>query len=51
MVIDDEEFCLTAMKTMIGMMGIDTENHVDFCMNGEEAIASLIDRYSTGMSY
>ena len=34
MVIDDEEFCIAAMKAMLGLIGIDTEHLVDFCING-----------------
>jgi CheY-like chemotaxis protein len=34
MVVDDEEFCISAMKAMMGLLGIDIEHHVDFCING-----------------
>ena len=51
MVTDDEEFCLSAMKAMLNMIGINTEYHVDFCINGQDAVNKLKDTYSNGMSY
>ena len=39
MVIDDEEFCLSAMKAMLNMCGIDTDYHVDFCISGKDALS------------
>lgn len=38
MVVDDEEFCLTTMKSILFNLGIDTENQVDFCITGLEAL-------------
>ena len=37
MVVDDEEFCLTTLKSILFNLGIDTENKVDFCLTGLEA--------------
>ena len=42
MVVDDEEFCIAAMKAMLEMCGIDTLYHVDFCISGEDALNKLI---------
>jgi len=51
MVVDDEEFCITAMKSMLKVCGIDSEHHVDFCIDGQEAVNKLVDTYTAGMSY
>ena len=34
MVVDDEEFCIAAMRAMLTLAGIEVEYHVDFCING-----------------
>ena len=37
MVVDDEEFCISAMKILLNSFGIN--NHqIDFCINGKEAV-------------
>ena len=51
MVIDDEEFCISAMKCVLGLLGINTEMHVDFCINGKEALALLKEQIKKGFKY
>ena len=51
MVVDDEEFCISAMKVMLNVMGIDNINHVDYCINGQEAVNKLVDTHAKGMCY
>jgi len=51
MIVDDEEFCISAMKAMLKILGIDSEHHVDFCIDGQEALNKLVDTYDAGMSY
>ena len=51
MIVDDEEFCISAMKTMIGIFGINTKNHVDICNNGYEAIDYIDKAKSLGIQY
>ena len=34
MVVDDEEFCLSAVKAMLALCGLDVNRMVDFCING-----------------
>ena len=41
MIVDDEEFCLTAMKAILNIIGIETEQTVDSCMNGKEAVETM----------
>ena len=41
MVTDDEEFCISAFEVMLKSKGIDIENHVDFCINGLEAVEKV----------
>jgi CheY-like chemotaxis protein len=38
MVVDDEEFCIEAMKAMLFKAGVDIEFQVDFCISGQEAV-------------
>jgi len=51
MVVDDEEFCISAMRAELGMLKVDTANQVDFCIDGQEAVDKLVETYSNGMSY
>ena len=41
MVVDDEEFCLTMMRTLLFNCGIDVDHRVDFFMSGQEAIEQI----------
>ena len=41
MIVDDEEFCITAMLAMLNLIGIDTKHLVDTCINGKEAIQKV----------
>ena len=38
LVVDDEEFCISTMKSYLSQLGINVDSQVDFCINGEEAI-------------
>ena len=49
--IDDEEFCLTSMTTILKKIGVDIQNQVDFCITGIEAIEKLKETYLGGMRY
>lgn len=51
MVVDDEEFCLTMMQSILFNLGIDTENRVDFCITGLEALEKLKKAYEKNDSY
>ena len=51
MFVDDEEFCLSAMKQMISILGINTSKHIDYCINGKEAIEKFIESTSIGITY
>ena len=51
MVVDDEEFCISAMKAMLTMVGIDTDNQVDFCIHGQEAVDKYIQCHNLGLQY
>ena len=42
MIVDDEEFCIAAMESMLKIFGIDL-NHTDFCINGLEALNTYKD--------
>ena len=49
MVVDDEEFCISAMKAMLSMAGVDVENQVDFCIHGQEALDTYIKSDKLGL--
>jgi CheY-like chemotaxis protein len=51
MVVDDEEFCIASMKSMLYSSGADTEYQVDFCITGQEALDQLIFATSIGFTY
>ena len=51
MVVDDEEFCLTTIKSMLFNLGIDTQNQVDFCINGLEALNALKNAQKSNIRY
>ena len=51
MVVDDEEFCLTMMQSILFNIGIDTENRVDFCITGLEALDKFKKAYEQGDNY
>ena len=51
MVIDDEEFCLTMMKSILFRVGIDVEHRVDFCITGLEALKQIKESLAIGVKY
>jgi CheY-like chemotaxis protein len=51
MVIDDEEFCIASMNSILEVAGIDVASKVDFCYNGKEAVEITRDSYLLGISY
>ena len=51
LVVDDEEFCLAAIKALMSIIGIDIIHHVDFCMDGMEALDTFIQSYQNGLRY
>ena len=36
--IDDEEFCITALRALLFKLEVDVDSCVDFCINGQEAL-------------
>ena len=51
MVVDDEEFCLTTIQSLLFNNGIDTENRVDYCITGQEALEKLKNAYKQEHAY
>ena len=51
MIVDDEEFCISMLKHLIGIFDIDTQNHIDFCINGKEAIKTVEQAQALGIKY
>ena len=51
MVVDDEEFCIAAISAMLKRAGIDVQSHVDFCINGKEAVDKFISSHTMGIKY
>jgi CheY-like chemotaxis protein len=50
-VVDDEEFCISAISVLISRLGIDIYTQVDFCITGLEAVQKVKQIYSMGMGY
>jgi CheY-like chemotaxis protein len=38
LVVDDEEFCISTMRSYLSQLGVNVNSQVDFCINGEEAV-------------
>ena len=51
LVVDDEEFCISAMKGLLFKAGINLEFQVDFCISGIQALELIKKMYSQGMKY
>ena len=51
LIVDDEEFCMSAMKAILKVLGVDYESRVDFCLNGLEAYDMIVNGYQLGLSY
>ena len=51
MVVDDEEYCLDAMKNILENLGINTSKQVDFCINGQEALDQVKSASQLGLRY
>ena len=51
MVIDDEEFCLTVMSSMLFKIGVDVDHRVDFFNSGEQAVTQLKKAHQVGSHY
>ena len=51
LVIDDEEFCLTMMKSILFKHRIDVDHQVDFCINGLEGLNQVIEATKIGVKY
>ena len=50
-VIEDEEFCISALNTIFTKIGINTSYQVDICINGSEAFGLVQESYKAGLSY
>ena len=51
LVVDDEEFCISAMKGMLFKAGLNLEFQVDFCIDGLQALELVKQMYEQGFSY
>ena len=51
LVVDDEEFCLTATRNMLMVKGFDVQYQVDFCINGQEYVDKVKQTYESGHKY
>jgi len=50
-VIEDEEFCISAINAILTKIGINTSLQVDFCINGSEAFNLIQEAYKAGLDY
>ena len=51
LVVDDEEFCIAAMRALLFKMGIDIQYQVDYAINGLEALSLVEEIQRNNMSY
>ena len=51
LIVDDEEFCISAMKAIFESVGINCEHQLDFCISGEESLKQVKEAYRNKMSY
>ena len=51
LVVDDEEFCISAIQVLLSQLGINIETQVDFCITGQEAVNKVKQIYSMEMQY
>ena len=49
--VDDEEFCLSTLNSILFNIGVDTKNRVDFCITGQEAFNRVKKAYEKGIKY
>ena len=51
MLVDDEEFCLSTMNSMLFNLGVDTKKRVDICISALEASDRIKEAYKIGIKY
>ena len=51
LIVDAEEFCISAMKAIFNFLKVDYEHNIDFCINGQEAIDLIVNGYELGLTY
>ena len=51
LVVDDEEFCIASMRVILAKAGIDTEEQVDYCITGTEAVEQVEEAFRSKISY
>ena len=49
--VDDEEFCISAMKGILYKAGLNLEYQIDFCISGNQAFELVKEMYRGNMSY
>jgi CheY-like chemotaxis protein len=49
MVVDDEEFCIASMRTILQKAGVNVVHQVDFCINGMEAYQQVEEGLGAGL--
>ena len=51
LLVDDEEFCLSSMQTIMRSIGLDVDHQVDSCIHGMEALDQVKETYRNKMRY
>ena len=51
LIVDDEEFIIATMTSLLLAAKVDVKNNVDFCINGEEALEQVKSSYALGVTY
>ena len=51
LLVDDEEFCLCSLKSMLLLCGFNINDMVDIAFNGQEALNQIKKAYELGITY
>jgi len=51
LIAEDEEFCIVPLVSMLNRQGINTNHHVDLCINGQELVDTFFKSMKLGMKY
>jgi hypothetical protein len=51
LIVDDEEFCISAMTAIFSRIGINADHQLDFCISGKESLEQIQAMYKNNMSY
>lgn len=51
LIVEDEEFCISSLKTLLDQVGINIQDRLDICFTGSEAVNLVIQASERGCNY